>query len=181
MKRKRQKRKLQVGVTSNLAARRLYGNKRMGAVTEYNRNTRKKLFDDGRRKAEFRDAAFKGKETMDCPITGEKLHRSHNAAKRKYKSKYSRHAAETDHIIPLEKIHKMAKKNPFLDDADIKRIANKMHNFEVASKSFNASKKAASNSDIVKGRKHTKVPPTSEGRKTLIKNERRAKLYVAAR
>ena len=141
MKRKRQKRKLQVGVTSNLAARRLYGNKRMGAVTEYNRNTRKKLFDDGRRKAEFRDAAFKGKETMDCPITGEKLHRSHNAAKRKYKSKYSRHAAETDHIIPLEKIHKMAKKNPFLDDADIKRIANKMHNFEVASKSFNASKR----------------------------------------
>ena len=179
MKRRKQRRKIQAAVTTNMVAHRLEGNTQAGAVTEYNATTRKKLFDDGRKKAEFRDAAFKGKETMDCPITGEKLHRKHSMARRKYKSKYAKHAAETDHIIPLEKVHKMASKNPFLNDGDIKRIANKKYNYEVASKSFNASKGAATNSDVVKGRKQTKVAPTDEGRKTLVRNERKAKLFIA--
>lgn len=178
MNRRKQKQKIQVAVTTNLVASHLKGDTQVGAVTEYNSTTRKKLFDDGRKKAEFRDAAFKGQETMDCPITGEKLHKKHPMAKRKYKSKYARHAAETDHIIPLERVHKIASKNPFLNDSDIKRIANKKYNYEVASKSFNASKGAATNSDVVKGRKQTKVAPTAKGRKTLIRNERRAKLFI---
>ena len=179
MKRRKQKQKIQVAVTTNLVARHLKGDTQVGAVTEYNSTTRKKLFDDGHKKAKFRDAAFKDRETMDCPITGEKLHKKHPMAKRKYKSKYARHAAETDHIIPLERVHKMVSKNPFLNDSDIKKIANRKYNYEVASKSFNASKGAATNSDVVKGRKQTKVAPTAEGRKTLIRNERRAKLFIA--
>ncbi len=111
-------------------------NKSYGVTQNYDRN----LYDDTRKKEQFKDETFEGKKTIKDPKSGQVLHRSHSSAKKKYHTKWARHAAETDHIKSLKEFHDSAKHNPFLTDEDVKTIANSRENYQILSKSENASK-----------------------------------------
>lgn len=113
----------------------------LGVSKEYDR----KLFDDTAARAKFKNEAFNGARTIQDSITGEIIHKSHTAAKRKYQQgseskAWVKHASETDHVISLEKGHRILSKNPFLRNEDVAYILNQKSNFRETAKSFNSSK-----------------------------------------
>jgi len=110
--------------------------KKLGITQDYERAK----YDSDKRKREYKEKVFDGKQTYNDPISGEILHKSHTAAKKKYHTKYSSHAAETDHINAIKDVHNKVKHNPFLSDDDFKEIVNCDENYRILSKSQNASK-----------------------------------------
>lgn len=121
----------------------------LGVTYQYTGN--RNLWDSEKSKQEYRDSVFGDKQTI-VDENGNILHKSHQAAKNKYHQKnaegenvstaWAKHAAETDHKISLESLHSHAKHNPFLSDADLREIANSPENYQILSKSDNASKGA---------------------------------------
>lgn len=92
----------------------------------------------------FHDSQFGDKKVITGP-NGEILHRSQTAAKSKYGDKRaSYHQAQADHIDPINNVYERWKDNPFLTDEDIKKVVNRMKNFQESSRHDNASKKATS-------------------------------------
>lgn len=118
---------------------------------------------------------FGTSKTIVDENSGQVLHKSHSAAKRKYHQKNSNgdtvstawagHAAEVDHKVSLESLHSRVKSNPFLTDSDLKEIANKDYNYQILSKSQNASKGADSSLDL-----NTHIKLQTEFGKRTIKN-----------
>lgn len=132
----------------------------LGITQEYNRQNRDKLWDSKKRKAEYKEKIFDGKQTYEDPISGKTLHKSQTAAQNKYhmknekgeniSSKWAGHSAETDHINALKDVHDVVKHNPFLSDQDFKEVMNSDENYRVLSKSYNASKQEQSDWDIIR-------------------------------
>lgn len=127
-------------------------NKNLGVTKKYDRS----LYDSKKSKDAYKTKVFAGKKTMIDPETGERLHISHKAAKNKYtrggavqSTAWAKHAAETDHVVPLKQVHDKNSKNPFLKDSDIKDVANRSSNYQILSKSKNAAKQDSSDSDKV--------------------------------
>ena len=120
--------------------------KNLGITQEYTGN--RNLWDSNKSKEEFKDKIFGDSKTIKDG-NGDILHRSHKAAQRKYREGYAEHAAEVDHKISLEYLHQNAKNNPFLSDNDLKDIANSHENYQIISKSKNASKGADNSADLI--------------------------------
>ena len=57
--------------------------------------------------------------------------------------------AETDHIIPLEKVHSQLKGNCLLTDSDVKSIANMEDNFAITSETINRKKGKLTNTEFI--------------------------------
>ena len=130
-------------------------NENLGVAKNYDR----KLYDDNKRKSEFKDKTFDGKKTYYDKISGENLHRDQNAARRKYhmkskdgksvSKKWAQHSADVDHVNSIKSVHAAAKYNPFLTDSDIKEIVNSDENLQILSSSFNRSKSDKSIGQII--------------------------------
>lgn len=122
----------------------------LGITSQYTGN-RQKLWDDTKAKQAYKNAVFGDRQTI-MDEDGNLLHRDQKAAQEKYhmkdsdghniSKKWAAHYAETDHKISLESLHEHAKYNPFLSDEDLKEIANSSDNYQILSKSKNASKGA---------------------------------------
>lgn len=131
------------------------GSEGLGITQEYTGN--RKLWDSTKSKQEYRDLVFGDKQTIRDE-NGTLLHKSHKAAKNKYHQKnaagenvstvWAGRSAEVDHRVSLESMHKSAKHNPFLSDSDLREIANCTENYQILSKSQNASKGAANSADF---------------------------------
>lgn len=127
----------------------------LGITQQYTGN--RKLWDDAKAKQEYKDTVFGDKQTI-VNENGIVIHRSSKTAKNKYHQKnaegeivstaWAKHSAETDHKISLESLHKQAKHNPFLSDSDLKEIANSSDNYQILSKSENASKGAENSATL---------------------------------
>ncbi len=134
-------------------------NPELGITQEYNWKKRDKLWDSTKGKNEYKDKVFDGKKTYEDKISGKTLHRSENAAKKKYHMKnkdgenvskeWAKHSAETDHINAIKDVYDVAKHNPFLSDSDFKEIINSEENYRILSKSFNTSKKDKNDWQII--------------------------------
>lgn len=61
--------------------------------------------------------------------------------------------AETDHCVPLHKVHEQLKGNCLLTDKDVKEIANAEDNFAITSREINNKKRADTNVDFVENGK----------------------------
>lgn len=114
-----------------------------GILSEFDRNQ----YDSTKAKNDYREKAFDGKRTMEG-ANGEILHKSHSAAQKKYGPRAPVHQAEVDHIDPLANIHSRHKKDLFLTDQDIREVGNRESNFQILSKSDNASKGKRSEIDL---------------------------------
>lgn len=111
-----------------------------GITPEYDR----KNYDSQTARKNFHENQFKDHKTI-TDASGTTLHRSHDAAIKKYGKKMAPlHQAEADHKDPIKNIHNRATKNPvaskLLTDKDIKEVGNRPHNFQELSKRENAAK-----------------------------------------
>lgn len=181
MKRNKTRRKVISAVTTGLASKKRVGNIKMGTTSSYSKETRSKLYDSTKLKSQFKEKMSSGRKSYRDPIEHKELHFNQKAAQRKYgPNHWTEHVAETDHVIPIKIIHKMASKNPFLNDGDIKRIANKECNYELLSKSLNAGKRHSTNTEVVQNRGTKKVRLDDAGKKELLRREQIAKYGIAA-
>lgn len=121
-------------------------NKKSEVTQKYDR----KNYDDAKAKEQHKDKVYGDKKTTTDRYSGKVIHRDHKAAENKYKSKASEHQGETDHIVPLKKIHSTAKNMSYIDDSDIKKIANEDANLSETSKRVNTKKSDKTNTEAAK-------------------------------
>lgn len=121
----------------------------------------RKNYDKPSAHKKFHDSQFGDKKVI-IGSDGELLHRSQEAATRKYGSKRaSYHQAQADHIDPIKNVYDRWKDNPLIDDADIKEAVNRVKNFQESSRHENASKRATSG--VKEGIKNRDVKEAATG------------------
>lgn len=158
-------------LTENIVVK-VIPNDEMGISEEYNRQ----FYDDTKAKKLAKEEAFEQGDVFD-PYTDAKLTPDKTTAKEMFGN--SENSAQTDHIIPLENIHEMAKKNPFLKEDDIKKVANNPKNLKVLSQKSNQSKTNKTPSEYVEYLRNEKNTDIDETTQRKIKmEERRAKASV---
>ena len=83
-------------------------NEKLGVCQEYDRTK----YDNVYKRKKFKEEHFGDNKTSKDYITGETLHIDTNASKNKYgKKHYSKHTADTDHIVPEKIVHEKLKNN----------------------------------------------------------------------
>jgi len=116
----------------------------------YNKQVRNKV-DNVSKRNKFKEEVFNGKKTIDDVYTGAKLHYNKDAAKAKYGDKnYTKHIADVDHTVALEKVYKKGQYNPFLTTDDIKEAANIKQNYKVINAKTNRGKGSKSNTEYIR-------------------------------
>ena len=106
----------------------------------YNPQTRRAYYDDPSAHKRAMDQAFSKGKVVD-PYTKQELTLKQKDAKMKYGNNWQEHAAEADHIEPLNKFVERTEKNPFLTKEDIKEVANSEDNIQVISRKNNQGSK----------------------------------------
>lgn len=135
------------------------------------------LYDSGAAKRGAKDAAFAKGKTVRDPYTGASLERSISNAKLKYGNDWAKHLAETDHIVPLEKVHNNYKDNPWLTNDNLKGMANDPENLQVIGRKFNNAKRNRTNEGLVKDGEYlerTGLELTGEGKREAVRAGREA-------
>lgn len=138
----------------------------------YNRET----YDSDYKKI-FKEEFFKLNEKVIDPYTGKELVMSKEEAIGLYGEEWSKHLAETDHKVPLKKIYINHKNDKWITNDDIKDTANTDENYELISKSINASKKDQTNEEFVNSvdEKHA---ISDENKEAAIERGKKANNYI---
>lgn len=98
-------------------------------------NAKKELFGQGK--------------TVRDPNTGAELLSKKQEAKLKYGAKdWTAHLAETDHKVPVQRVHQKYKNDPWIPDADIREVTNDPDNLQVISRQQNNAKRAKTNEEF---------------------------------
>lgn len=138
-------------------------------------------YDSGYAKKQAKDVLFsQGKPVVD-PYTGNELVLRKQEAKLQYGENWQDHLAESDHIQPLEKIHRTTKDNPWLTTDDIKEAANSDANINVTSRKFNNAKRSRTNREFVEDEAYLTekgVHLTKDGKQKAIQDEENAKASI---
>ncbi len=108
---------------------------------DYNPQTRKTFYDDGSAHKKAINDAFAGGKVVRDPYSGAELVKKQRDAKMKFGKNWQYHAAEADHIDPLDKLVPRTEKNPFLTTDDVKTIGNREDNYQVLSRKLNQNSK----------------------------------------
>ena len=135
------------------------------------------LYDSGPAKYNAKKKLFASQKKVIDPYTGEALELTIKDAKARYGKDWQKHLAESDHNVPLEKIHEKTKNNAWLRNEDIKQVANSDDNIVVTSRKFNNPKRSRTNEEYVNDLDYLKskgVELTEEGKARAIKDERTA-------
>ena len=125
----------------------------------------------------FKEEFFKLNEKVIDPYTGKELVMSKEEAIGLYGEEWSKHLAETDHKVPLKKIYINHKNDKWITNDDIKDTANTDENYELISKSINASKKDQTNEEFVNSvdEKHA---ISDENKEAAIERGKKANNYI---
>ncbi len=138
------------------------------------------LFDtkfDQRKRATFKQTALEGGEIHDT-LTGERIVGKISEAKELYGDEWAKHSAETDHIVPVKTVYDKNRNNPFLTNQDIEEIANIEANYNIKSKSTNASKQDSSNIEMLEQLREKGVVVDRETERALRREQRRAETAI---
>lgn len=138
----------------------------------YNRET----YDSDYKKI-FKEEFFKLNEKVIDPYTGKELVMSKEEAIELYGEEWPKHLAETDHKVPLKKIYINHKNDKWITNDDIKDTANTDENYELISKSINASKKDQTNEEFV-NTVDEKYGISDENKNAAIERGNKANTYV---
>ncbi len=144
-------------------------NKRFAKPENYTGN--RKLYDSGAAKVNAKKSAFSSAIEVKDPYTGETLVLTKSEAKLKFGQDWQKHLAESDHKVPVEKVHSDNKNNPWLDNDDIKNLVNDESNIEVVSRKYNNAKRSRTNKELVEDDEYLKktgLELTKEGKKRAI-------------
>lgn len=102
---------------------------------KYSKDTRKKLYEDGKEMDKYKDEYF-----ADGDIKKDEY--------RNDTTTYDK--SQPDHIIPIARVYDQFSRNPALNSEDIRRIANQSGNFAMTDGAFNQSKKDKLNEEMEK-------------------------------
>ena len=133
------------------------------------------LLDDGTAKLNAKKAAFKSGVTVKDSYTGDVLTLTKAEARIKYGDNWTKHLAEADHKIALEKRYEQTKNNPWLTNDDVKASSNSADNLEVVSRKFNNAKRSRSNEKFVTDDEYlqkTGVKLSEQGKQKAIDSEK---------
>lgn len=139
------------------------------------------LLDNGAAKVRAKKNAFADGQKVYDSYTGDVLELKKSDAKLKYGKDWQKHLAESDHKIPLEKIHKDNAKNPWLTNDDLKNIANSDDNIEVVSRKYNNAKRSRTNEEFVTDDdylKRTGVELSGEGKEKAIQSGKASQTII---
>ena len=158
-------------------------NPELGVAKEFLR----KNYQDGSAMEEFKQNAFRNGAVKD-PVSGLELAPDKNSALQMYgENSVNARSAETDHITPLKQVHKKFRKDPFLNDGDLKKLANRDSNFGMKSRTSNASKGGKTNIQTIKANNSAAAigktsPLTNDAKRNLITEQIRSEagLYSGA-
>lgn len=142
------------------------------------------LLDDGAAKRNIKVDAFKKGVQVKDPYTGDVLTLTKAEAKMKYGSEWTKHLAEADHKISLERRYEQTKNNPWLSNDDVKASSNSADNLEVVSRKFNNAKRKRSNEDFVTDDEYlakTDVKLSKSGKEKAIASEKKAEAALKKR
>ena len=147
--------------------------KKFAKPEKYTRN----VLDDGAAKKNIKLETFKKGIQVKDPYTGDSLTLTKAEAKMKYGSDWTKHLAEADHIVSLEKRYEQTKNNPWLTNDDIKESSKCPENLEVVSRKFNNAKRGKSNTDFVSDEEYLKdkdIKLTKTAKEKAIATEKKA-------
>lgn len=135
------------------------------------------LIDDGAAKERIKREAFKGNVEVKDPYTDDVLCLKRSEARIEYGDDWTKHAAEADHKVSLERRYEQTKNKPWLTNDDIKKSSNSSNNLEVVSRKFNNAKRKKSNTEFVNDEEYLKktgVEISSDGKSKAIQAEKQA-------
>lgn len=144
--------------------------KKFAKPTKYDRT----LLDDGAAKRNTKINAFKSEITIKDPYTGDVLCLTKAEARMKYGDNWTKHLAEADHKISLERRYEQTKNNPWITNDDVKSSSNSSDNLEVVSRKFNNAKRSRSNEEFVNDDEYlrkTGVKLSNTGKQKAIESE----------
>ena len=102
-------------------------------------------YDSASAKVNAKQELFKQGKIVRDPNSGAELLLRKQDAKLKYGPKWTEHLAETDHIVPVQKVHQEYKNDAWISDADIRDVTNDTDNLQVISRQQNNAKRAKTN------------------------------------
>ncbi len=150
-----------------------------GKPQQYTGNRR--IYDSPRAKVNTKMQAFKQAEVVKDPYTEKILVLTKKEAKLKYGENWTEHLAESDHKVPIERIHKEYKDNPWVKNENIKDVANSENNMEVVSRKFNNAKRSRTNEELVSDENYlnkTGTEISDEGKQKAVKSGQKAKRII---
>lgn len=105
-------------------------------------------YDSASAKVNAKQELFKQGKIVRDPNSGAELLLRKQDAKLKYGPKWTEHLAETDHIVPVQKVHQEYKNDAWISDADIRDVTNDTDNLQVISRQQNNAKRAKTNEEF---------------------------------
>lgn len=141
----------------------------------------RKIFDSPDAKKGIKKAVFGKGKTVRDPYTGEELVLTKKEAKLRFGDDWTKHLAESDHKVPIERIHQENKDSSWLKNDDIRDVANSNDNMEVVSRKFNNAKRSRTNEEFVNDENYlekTNVDLSKESKNKAIESGREAKKRI---
>ncbi len=141
----------------------------------------RKLYDSPSAKINAKKKVFANNQYVKDPYTEKELCLRKQEAKAKFGNQWQEHLAETDHTVPIERIHNKYKDNPFITNEDIKEVANSKKNIQVTSRKVNNAKRSRTNDELISDEQYCKdknIPLTSKGKDQAIKAGSDAQKYI---
>lgn len=143
----------------------------------------RKLYDSGQAKANAKKELFAEGKAVKDPYTGEELLLRKQEAKLKYGDKWQEHLAESDHTVPIQKVHQAHKDDVWISNDDIKEITNSSDNIKVVSRKQNNAKRAKTNEEFYgdEGKEYRKskgVKVSKKGRQKAIEDGKKAEELI---
>ena len=105
-------------------------------------------YDSPSAKVNAKKELFSQGKTVHDPNSGAELLLRKQDAKFKYGEKWTAHLAETDHIVPVQKVHQEYKNDTWISDVDIREVTNDTDNLQVISRQQNNAKRAKTNEEF---------------------------------
>ena len=139
------------------------------------------LYDNGAAKRNAKMDAFKSSELFTDPYTGKRLVLTKNEAKELYGEEWTLHLAESDHVIPLEKIFNDTKGNTWNTTEDIRKAANSKDNIKVTSRKFNNAKRSRTNEELVNDNEYLErkgIELTKRGKQQALQDSQEAEKSI---
>lgn len=149
---------------------------------EYSKEVRSRI-DSQKAKALKKDREFGNKTVVKDKVTGDYRFRTESEAKAIYGSEYMAHTTQTDHVTPVKKIYDKYKKNPYLKEEDISKIANCDQNLTNTTAKLNNAKRDRSNTQFIKDKEYRESKGISldgKGKRTLVGEQLKSEVATTA-
>lgn len=148
----------------------------INATPDRQKYDRNKLADQTKMDAYKKSKVKMGKKLIDDEYTGEKnsIHvRQSNPDKRRKYNVIS-YQAETDHIVPLERVFNKYQGNYGLSTSDLRELANADSNLAVTGRKINNPKRADSNSEFIRKQEENGKQVDEKTKQIMIEKEKSA-------